>query len=48
MFPNGLEYRKSDFGTPVTHSIYSLLGEDSRDESRLGPQGFINAKNKGD
>jgi site-specific DNA recombinase len=32
IFPNGLSYSKNGFGTPVTHSIYSLLGEDSGDE----------------
>jgi site-specific DNA recombinase len=41
MFPEGLQYGESGFGTPVTHSIYTLLAMDSGDESRLvAPQGF--------
>jgi site-specific DNA recombinase len=41
MFPDGLASSKNGFGTPVTHSIYTLLCADSVDESRLvAPQGF--------
>lgn len=41
MFPEGLTYSDDSFGTPVTHSIYTLLASDSMDESTLvAPQGF--------
>ena len=41
LFPNGLTWQKTSFGTPVTHSIYCLLVDDSADESRLvSPMGF--------
>ena len=41
MFPEGLVYGEAGFGTPITHSIYTLLASDSLDESRLvAPQGF--------
>ena len=35
LFPNGLTWQKTGFGTPVMHSIYCLLVDDSADESRL-------------
>lgn len=35
LFPNGLIFEKSSFGTPVTHSIYTLLVSDSVDEAVL-------------
>ena len=41
MFPEGLSYERTGFGTPLTRSIYTLLASDSTDESRLvAPQGF--------
>jgi hypothetical protein len=41
MFPDGLAYSKNGFGTPITHSFYSLLANDSVDESfMVAPQGF--------
>ena len=41
LFPNGLTWEKTSFGTPVTHSIYCFLVDDSADESRLvSPMGF--------
>jgi len=41
VFPNGLTWQKTGFGTPVMHSIYSLLGDDSIDDEVLvAPQGF--------
>jgi hypothetical protein len=41
MFPEGLPYGETGFGTPVTHSIYTLLSSDSVDEEVLvAPQGF--------
>jgi hypothetical protein len=41
MFPEGLPYGETGFGTAVTHSIYTLLASDPMDESRLvAPQGF--------
>jgi hypothetical protein len=41
MFPEGLSYGETGFGTPVTHSIYTLLASDSMDEEVLvAPQGF--------
>jgi hypothetical protein len=41
LFPNGLVFEKSGFGTPITHSIYTLLASDSVDEMVLvGPEGF--------
>jgi hypothetical protein len=41
MFPEGLSFDKTGFGTPVTHSIYTLLASDSMDEAVLvAPQGF--------
>jgi Reverse transcriptase (RNA-dependent DNA polymerase) len=47
MFPEGLVYGETGFGTPVTHSIYTLLASDSMDESRLvAPQGFRRIANK--
>jgi hypothetical protein len=49
MFPDGLAYSENGFGTPVTHSIYTLLAADLVDESRLvAPQGFTGVANKGD
>lgn len=41
LFPAGLVYDSEGFGTPVTHSIYSLLGDESVLESELAsPTGF--------
>jgi site-specific DNA recombinase len=41
IFPEGLIFEKTGFGTPVTHSIYTLLGDDSVSEHVLvAPQGF--------
>jgi len=49
MFPEGLIYGENGFGTPVTHSIYTLLASDSMDEEVLvAPQGFTGDENKGD
>ena len=49
MFPEGLIFEKTGFGTPVTHSIYTLLGDDSVSEHDLvAPQGFIDIENKED
>ena len=35
LFPHGLTWTEEGFGTPVTHSIYSYLGDDSISESGL-------------
>jgi site-specific DNA recombinase len=41
VFPEGLIFDGRGFGTPVTHSIYTLLGDDSLNEEFLvAPQGF--------
>ena len=41
VFPEGVKWEKSGFGTPVTHSLYSLLANDSMSESEMvAPQGF--------
>jgi site-specific DNA recombinase len=41
LFPKGLTFEKTGFGTPVTHSIYTLLVSDSVDAAELvAPQGF--------
>ena len=41
MFPEGLVYGSEGFGTPLTHSIYTLLASNSLDEAVLvGPEGF--------
>jgi PAS domain-containing protein len=49
MFPEGLSYGKTGFGTPVTHSIYTLLASDFVDESTLvAPQGSVDIANKQD
>ena len=41
MFPEGLQYGESGFGTPVAHSIYALLASDSMaEETLVAPQGF--------
>ena len=41
LFPDGLTYSKDGFGTPVTHSIYSLLGDDSvLEEGLVGREGL--------
>ena len=40
-FPDGLVWLEKGFGTPVTHSIYTLLVDDSvRDAVLVAPQGF--------
>ena len=42
IFPKGLIYEKTGFGTPVTHSIYTPLGDDSVAETDLvAPQGIL-------
>ena len=41
VFPDGLIWQDGGFGTPATHSIYSLLGGDAvTDEVLVAPQGF--------
>jgi hypothetical protein len=41
MFPEGLVFDRTGFGTPVTHSIYTLIASDYVNESQLvAPQGF--------
>jgi hypothetical protein len=35
VFPKGLIWEKTGFGTPVTHSIYTLLVSDSVDAEKL-------------
>lgn len=41
IFPQGVLAEKTGIGTPVTHSIYTLLADDSVEESVLvAPQGF--------
>jgi site-specific DNA recombinase len=35
IFPEGLVMGKTGFGTPVTHSIYMLLGDDSASEEEM-------------
>jgi hypothetical protein len=41
VFPKGLIFDKTGFGTPVTHSIYMLLADDLLSEEALvAPQGF--------
>ena len=41
IFPAGLIFTKSGFGTPITHSIYTLLADESIEEGVLvGPEGF--------
>jgi hypothetical protein len=47
MFPGGVPYGESGFGTPVTHSIYTLLASDLIAESALvAPQGIASVDNK--
>jgi len=49
IFPMGVAFDKTGFGTPVTHSIYTLLGDESVSDSVLvAPQGFMLAENKRD
>ena len=41
IFPSGAVMEKTGIGTPVIHSIYTLLGDDPIEESVLvAPQGF--------
>jgi site-specific DNA recombinase len=41
IFPNGVVWSSEGFGTPVTHSIFSLLAAAESEESVLvGPEGF--------
>ena len=41
IFPNGVIWSSEGFGTPVTHSIFSLLPAAESEESVLvGPEGF--------
>ena len=41
MFPEGLMWRETGFGTPLMHPLYSLLGTDWMSDSELvAPQGF--------
>ena len=41
VFPNGISWQENGFGTPVTHSLYTLLSLDSLPDSELvAPQGF--------
>jgi hypothetical protein len=41
VFPKGLAWQGSGFGTPPTLSIYTLLADDSADDTELvAPQGF--------
>jgi site-specific DNA recombinase len=47
MFPKGLSYQKTGFGTPVTHSIYTLLASDFVSETDLvAPQGIASTEYK--
>ena len=49
IFPNGLPRSKNGFGTPITSSFYSMLGDEIREDSALvAPQGFIISENKRD
>ena len=41
IFPEGVTFSNDDFGTPVTHSIFSLLADKSVEDGVLvGPEGF--------
>jgi hypothetical protein len=47
--PRRLVLWQTGFGTPVTHSIYTLLASDFVDESTLvAPQGSVDIANKQD
>ena len=35
IFPNGLSMSEKGFGTPLTHSLYTLLSENSVNETEL-------------
>jgi hypothetical protein len=49
IFPYGIKWDGSSFGTPVTHSFFTLLADATATNAVLvAPQGTICLQNKGD